>query len=148
MLIKCFDNWDDWKSIDQRLLGNCLLSSDETVTMYKYAPIENELTHYWMGNDTYMENYCWPGPTPLYSNWMKFPDNPIWAFINTIKAVQKDWFMAAYMGLPSNNPAFKGPINRRPWSEILSESKALFTEYMDSVMKDLYTKNMQSKPSS
>ena len=105
VLIKCFDNWKDWLSVDQKLLGTCALSSEETVTMYKYAPIENELTHYYMGNDTYMQNFCWPGPTPVYSNLMRYPNNPGWAMINIFKDLQSGW-MAAYNGLPSNNPAF------------------------------------------
>lgn len=125
VLIKCFDSWDDWKSVDKKILGTCTLSSSEDVTMYQFKPFENELTHFWLGNDTYMENFCWPGPTPIYSNFMKYPDNFMWAVINTYLQFDEGW-KTAYRGLPAFNPAFDGPVQRRPWSEIYQDTKAQF----------------------
>lgn len=114
--------------------------------MYKYAPIEDELTHYWMGNDTYMENFCWPGPTPFYSNFMQYPDNLDYALLNNYKDILAGWtsaYLGMYAGLPSNNPAFEGPVERRAWSNIYEDTKQAFTGYMADFINPLKGENKE-----
>jgi len=53
-----------------------------------------------------MNNYCWPGVTPLFSWVMKYPNNPFYAILWSYIDI-RDSFMASYNALPSNNPAFE-----------------------------------------
>ena len=66
-IVKCLDNWDSWTDEDELLLGDCSQSSSEDITIYKFDPWEETTSYYLLGNDTYNENYCWPGKTPFYS---------------------------------------------------------------------------------
>ena len=69
VLIKCLDDWTAWTDPDELLLGTCSLSSSEDVTVYEYKPVLTEYTHYFVGEQTYINHFCFPGATPLYSPW-------------------------------------------------------------------------------
>ena len=82
-IVKCLDNWDNWTDEEELLLGECTQSSSEDITVYQFKPWEADDKYYLFGNDTYNENYCWPGKTPFYSPFMKYPNNPLWAIVNS-----------------------------------------------------------------
>ena len=101
VLIKCMDDWSQWTSEDELLLGTCTLSSSEDITVYQYKPFETLYTDYLIGNNTNMVNYCWPGPSPFYSPFDKYPNNFMYAnFMSWLDL--NNAFKAAWIGLPSN----------------------------------------------
>lgn len=125
VVIKCIDNWDAWKDENELLLGTCSLSSSEDVTVWQFNPIDADFEHYMIGAKTYVKNFCFPGPTPLYSPWMKYPNNFFYANWDATKQLT-NIFKVAYAGLPSYNPAFDGPVVRSSWEEIYNNmSKAI-----------------------
>jgi len=126
VIIKCLDNWDNWSNPDELLLGTCTLSSSEDVTVYQFKPVEVTYNKYLLGTNTYVENFCWPGPTPLYSPWDKYPNNFMYANFMAYEDLYTA-FKAAYIGLPSNNAAFDGPIQRDSWTNIYKNMSDLIT---------------------
>ena len=120
VLVKCLDNWDTWTDTDELLIGTCTLSSSEDITVYQYKPFENEYTRYLVGNDTYLENYCWPGPTPLYSWFLKYPNNPLYSLLWSWLDLNMS-FKTAYEGLPSNNRAFEAPTGQKGFLGVFGE---------------------------
>ena len=138
VLIKCLDDWTAWTDPDELLLGTCSLSSSEDVTVYEYKPFITEYTHYFVGEQTYISNFCFPGPTPLYSPWQKYPNNFFYANFMAIGDL-KNAFQAAWYGLPSNNAAFDGPIDRpNTWAEIYKNMEETvsrdFSDWADKLM--------------
>ena len=127
VLIKCLDNWDAWTNTDELLLGTCSLSSSEDVTVYEYKPVETEFTHYFAGTNSFVNHFCFPGPTPLYSPWQKYPNNFWFANFMSLRDLTLS-FKAAWAGLPSYNAAFEGPIDRpNTWEEIYANMKETVT---------------------
>lgn len=129
VLIKCLDDWDNWSNKDEMLIGTCTLSSSEDITLYQYKPFENEYRKYFVGNDTFMENYCWPGHTPFYSQLMKYPNNPYFALLWSWLDLDMS-FKSAFNKLPSNNKAFEGPTGNKSWSDILNDMVSVLTNDM------------------
>ena len=82
-VIKCLDNWETWTKLDAKWLESCRQSSGTEYKLWEYKPIEKEEERYWFGDKTYTPNYCWPGPSPIYSPLMQYPDN-IFLAINTL----------------------------------------------------------------
>ena len=54
---------------------DCTQSSSTVINLYKYKPIKEVETTYLLGNSTYLNNYCWPGFSPFYSYFYKYPQN-------------------------------------------------------------------------
>lgn len=81
------------------------MGSSEDFVLYEYKPFTNEYTHYFVGNDTYMNNYCWPGDAIFYSYFMEFPDNFFWAIMNIYFEITTGW-TSAYLSIPQNNKAY------------------------------------------
>jgi hypothetical protein len=117
VIIKCLDNWDEWTDEDTLLIGKCSLSSSEEFSVFAFNLVEEEYEHYILGDETYIENFCYPGTTPFYSPWMKYTNNFWLANWEAAKDLTNA-FQVAYMGLPSGNPAFKAPVPRQPWDKI------------------------------
>jgi len=73
-LIDCVDDWSAWTSEDAKYM-DCEQSSSADVTVYSYIPITDDQENYMLGWDSYIENYCWPGYSPLYSYFYQYPSN-------------------------------------------------------------------------
>lgn len=117
VIVKCLDDWSSWTDENELLFGTCTLSDKQDFSIYKYNPIETEFTHYFIGNDKYQENYCFPGPTPFYSPFDKYPNN--WFYANWVSEQELlNALTVAWQGLPSFNPAFDGPVVRSSWDDI------------------------------
>lgn len=72
----------------------CDLSSGSDVTVYSYIPIEEDQENYLLGYDEYVENFCWPGYSPLYSYFYEYPENLPYAFSQALDALDDfyyDW---------------------------------------------------------
>jgi hypothetical protein len=113
-IVKCLDNWDQLTNVDELLIGECVLSSSEDVAIYDYKAVENLYTKYWLGADAYYANYCWPGPSPFYSKFEEFPDNPFWAITQMYSSLTGA-FTVARRGLEYNAKAFAAPVVRNTW---------------------------------
>ena len=69
------------------------------MTVYEFKPVETTgYTYFWLGADSYIANYCWPGPTPLSTLLDKYPDNPLYAMFMAYGDLNSA-FKAAWMGL-------------------------------------------------
>jgi len=116
-VVNCLDNWSQWTSPDELLIGTCTLSSAEEVKAWEWKPVETLYERYFFGTNQYIGNFCWPGPSPLYSKFDEFPDNPVWALIQMVSSLQNN-FKVARAGLEYNAKAFEGPIVRNSWDTI------------------------------
>jgi len=74
-VINCLDDWSTWTKIDAKFLDTCRQSSGTDYKLWEYEPFEKEEERYFFGDETFTPNYCWPGPSPLYSPLMEYPDN-------------------------------------------------------------------------
>ena len=130
VVIKCIDSWSSWTDENELLFGTCSLSSSEDFTIYQFKPIETEFTHYIIGSEKYQANYCFPGPTPMYSPFDTYPNNFLyadWLSQNEIAYA----FRTALAGLPSFNPAFDVPVERQnSWSKIYENLSTVLTQDM------------------
>lgn len=121
VLVKCFDNWDKWTDKDEKTFGDCTQSSGSgldiwTWKTFEVATGETQWDHYWLGRKTYVKNFCFPGPTPLYSPFDKYPSNPLHAFILMWEELDIA-FKAARLALDYNAKMYAEPIVRN-WEEI------------------------------
>lgn len=137
-LIKSLDDWNAWTDKEELLIGTCSLSSSEDITVYQYKAFESEYTRYYIGNDTYMNNYCFPGHTPLYSWFLKYPNNPFYAVLRAFLDLQMS-FKTAFDGLPGNNKAFEGPTGAPTWSSILDNFVSSWTRDIGNYISALST---------
>lgn len=77
------------------------------MTEWQWKPITVDTEWYMIGAEKYIYNFCFPGPTFLYSPLDKYPDNPISAMIeiyNTLTSV----YAAARYGLEFNRQILEG----------------------------------------
>lgn len=89
-VITSMDNWDRWFKEDQKLIdvsNKCALSANSDITVWKYDFVPTRIDKYWLGANTFLYNYCFPGPTPLYSFFERYPDNLLYAIKKSIDAV-------------------------------------------------------------
>ena len=73
-LISCFDDWSAYTDEEAKFM-ECEQSSSSAVTLYSYKPIEEEINTYLLGEETFIQNYCWPGFSPFYSYFYQYPTN-------------------------------------------------------------------------
>ena len=66
---------------------DCSQSSSSVVTLYNYQPIYEDETAYFMGSDSFRDNYCWPGFSPFYSYFYQYGNNFSWAIMNIATAM-------------------------------------------------------------
>jgi hypothetical protein len=86
--------------------------------IYEFKPVETtEYVWYLLGDSSYIKNFCWPGPTPVYSPLEKYPDNPVYAILISIFEI-RNMLTTAFIGLDYNKKAMEGPIERSSWDEI------------------------------
>jgi len=78
-VINCLDDWSTWTKSDAKWLDSCRQSSGTDYKLWEYKPITKEEERYFLGDLNFTPNYCWPGPSPLYSPLMQYPDNWILA---------------------------------------------------------------------
>lgn len=134
-LIKCVDNWSQWTNKDELLIGDCTLSSSEDVKVWEWKPIETLYEKYWLGANQYLGNYCWPGPSPFYSPFDKYPDNPFWAIVQMYSSLTTA-FKAARLGLAYNQQAFEGPVVRDSWETISAKTAKQFNlDFISSMLQ-------------
>ena len=89
-VITSMDNWDRWFKEDQKLIdvsNKCALSPNSDITVWKYDFVPTRIDKYWLGTNTFLYNYCFPGPTPLYSFFERYPDNLLYAIKKSFDAV-------------------------------------------------------------
>lgn len=92
IIVSSYDNWDRWFKNDSKLVdvdNNCGLSSNSDITVWKYDFEPAATERYWFGagqSDGFLYNYCFPGPTPFYSFFNKYPNNFVYAWKKTIDA--------------------------------------------------------------
>jgi len=130
-IVNCLDNWSQWNDTDELLIGTCTLSSSEDVTVYEFKPVETTaVTYYFLGSESYIANFCWPGPTPLYSPFEKYPDNPLYAIVTAYSELTTA-FTAAWLGLNYNAKAMEGPVERSSWDD-------LYKHMSNSISRDLH----------
>jgi len=96
-LIDCFEDWSIWTDEDAKYF-ECSQSSSSAVTIYNYQPVTSKQENYLLGYDKYIENFCWPGYSPFYSYFYRYPDNLQYAFTELIESLdlfRYDFFSAA-----------------------------------------------------
>ena len=93
VLVTSYDNWDRWYLNTSKLIdvdNNCGLSSNSDITVWSYDFEPKAIERYWFGAsqaDGFLYNYCFPGPTPFYSYFNKYPNNIVYAWKKTIDAL-------------------------------------------------------------
>lgn len=80
------------------------------MTEWEWKPITVDTEWYMIGAERYIYNYCFPGPTFLYSPFDKYPDNPISALIE-IYGTLTTIYAAARYGLEFNRQVLDGNIS-------------------------------------
>ena len=96
-MIDCIDDWTIWTDEEAKYF-ECSQSSTAAVTIYNYQPILSQQDNYLLGYNKYIENFCWPGYSPFYSYFYKYPNNLQYAFIQMVNAFDvfyKDFFSSA-----------------------------------------------------
>ena len=74
-IINCLDDFSNWTDLEAKFLETCRQSSGTDYKLWEWEPIEKEEERYFLGNETYTPNYCWPGASPFYSPILLYPDN-------------------------------------------------------------------------
>jgi hypothetical protein len=90
-IIDCFDDWSTWTDEDAVYM-ECELSSGSDVTVYSYIPVEEDQENYLLGYNEYVENFCWPGYSPLYSYFYEYPSNMQYAISEMLYYVDEFWY--------------------------------------------------------
>lgn len=91
------------------------------------------MEEYYLGSAVYNEAICFPGFSPFYSYFYKFPDNPwlqayelgidIWNFATRITSATAANYLYSSVrsGIQYNNKMMEGPIEREHSMEDLQE---------------------------
>lgn len=129
VLVKCLDDWSLWTDRDEKLLGDCSQSSSSglevwTWKTFELVPTTSQWEHYWLGSATYEKNYCFPGPTPLYSPYDKYPSNWMHAFVLMVEDLTTA-FKAGRLLLDYQSTMYDSPPMIRDWDDLSSKTQAL-----------------------
>lgn len=87
------------------------------MTEWEWKPITVDTEWYMIGAEKYIYNFCFPGPTFLYSPFNKYPDNPTSAWVEIYQTLTTIYGAARY-GLEFNRQILDGNYSTYSMEEL------------------------------
>lgn len=115
------------------MLEGCQLSASTEWALWEAKPFEENMDTYYLGSALYNPSICFPGFSPFYSYFKKFPDNPwlqayeigidLYYFLTriTVSTAANYLYSTVRSGIEHNNQMMEGPIKREHSMEELEE---------------------------